>query len=67
MPLKRVEAECISYHYVYQLYHIHIIMRIVVQRIFEGWVKVGGATISHVKEGILVLVGLTHGDTKDVV
>lgn len=43
------------------------IMRIVVQRIFEGWVKVGGATISHVKEGILVLVGLTHGDNKEVV
>jgi D-tyrosyl-tRNA(Tyr) deacylase len=42
-------------------------MRIVVQRVFEGWVKVGGATISHIKEGIVVLVGLTAGDNKDVV
>jgi D-tyrosyl-tRNA(Tyr) deacylase len=42
-------------------------MRIVVQRVFEGWVKVEGATISHIKEGIVVLVGLTNGDTKEVI
>jgi D-Tyr-tRNAtyr deacylase len=42
-------------------------MRIVVQRVFEAWVKVGGVEISHTKNGILVLVGLTPGDNKDVV
>lgn len=42
-------------------------MRIVVQRVFEAWVKVGGVEISHTKNGILVLVGLTAGDNKDVV
>ena len=43
------------------------IMRIVIQRVFEGWVKVQGDTISHIKEGVLVLVGLTVGDNKEVV
>lgn len=42
-------------------------MRIVIQRVFEGWVKVEGVEISRIKEGILVLVGLTAGDNKDVV
>ena len=42
-------------------------MRILIQRVFEGWVKVEGQTISHIKEGVLVLVGLTAGDNKDVV
>jgi D-aminoacyl-tRNA deacylase len=42
-------------------------MRIIVQRVFEGWVKVQGTTISHIKEGILILVGLTPGDNKEVV
>ena len=42
-------------------------MRIVIQRVFEGWVKVGGVEISHINNGILVLVGLTPGDNKDVV
>lgn len=42
-------------------------MRIVVQRVFEAWVKVGGATISHIKEGIIVYVGLTPGDNKQVI
>lgn len=48
-------------------YNLILFMRIVVQRVFEGWVKVGGATISHIKEGIVVLVGLTAGDNKEVV
>ena len=42
-------------------------MRIVVQRVFEAWVKVSGVEISHTKSGVLVLVGLTAGDNKDVV
>lgn len=42
-------------------------MKIVVQRVFEAWVKVQGATISHIKEGIIVFVGLTPGDNKNVV
>jgi len=42
-------------------------MRIVIQRVFEGWVKVGGVEISHINNGVLVLVGLTSGDNKDVV
>jgi D-tyrosyl-tRNA(Tyr) deacylase len=42
-------------------------MRIVVQRVFEGWVKVEGIEISRIKHGILVLVGLTSGDNKDVI
>lgn len=42
-------------------------MRILVQRVFEAWVRVQGKEISRTKEGILVLVGLTHNDNKDVV
>lgn len=36
------------------------------QRVFEAWVRVEGVEISRIKEGILVLVGLTHSDNKDV-
>lgn len=42
-------------------------MRILVQRVFEGWVKVEGVEISRIQQGVLVLVGLTPGDNKDVV
>ena len=42
-------------------------MRIVIQRVFEAWVRVGGIEISRTKEGVLVLVGLTPGDNLDVV
>lgn len=42
-------------------------MRIIVQRVFEAWVRVAGVEISKTKEGLLVLVGLTPGDTMDVV
>jgi D-Tyr-tRNAtyr deacylase len=38
-------------------------MRILVQRIFESWVKVDGIDISRIKKGLLVLIGLTHDDT----
>lgn len=41
-------------------------MRILVQRVFEAWVKVEGTEISRIKEGILVLVGITPGDTVEV-
>ncbi len=41
-------------------------MRILVQRVFESWVKVGGIEISRIKEGLLVLVGITHDDNPDV-
>lgn len=42
-------------------------MRIVVQRVFEGWVRVEGVEISRIKQGVLVLVGLTAGDSREVV
>jgi D-tyrosyl-tRNA(Tyr) deacylase len=42
-------------------------MKIIVQRVFEGWVKVQGVDISRIGKGILVYVGLTQGDNKDVV
>lgn len=42
-------------------------MKIIVQRVFEGWVKVQGVEISRIGKGILVYVGLTQGDSKDVV
>jgi len=54
----------ISTHYNKIIYYK---MRIVVQRVFEGWVKVEGQTISHIKQGILVLVGLTDTDNQEVV
>ena len=42
-------------------------MRILVQRVFEAWVKVGGEEFSRTKKGLIVLVGLTHDDNTDVV
>lgn len=41
-------------------------MRILVQRVFESWVRVSGVEISRIKEGLLVLVGITHDDTTDI-
>ncbi len=42
-------------------------MRLVITRVFEGWVSVEGAEISRIKQGLLVLVGLTASDNKDIV
>ena len=42
-------------------------MRILVQRVFEAWVRVGGEEFSRTKAGLLVLVGITHDDTPEVV
>ena len=41
-------------------------MRILVQRVFQSWVKVGGQEISRIGQGLLVLVGVTHDDTIEV-
>ena len=45
----------------------NIKMRIVVQRVWEGYVRVDGVEVGRIGQGILVLVGLTPGDTKEVV
>ncbi len=38
-------------------------MRIIVQRVKEASVKVGGEFISQIGKGALILLGITHGDT----
>ena len=42
-------------------------MRLVIQRVLEASVKVDGTYISKTGPGLLVLVGITHTDTKDTV
>jgi D-tyrosyl-tRNA(Tyr) deacylase len=39
-------------------------MRAVVQRVLEAEVSVDGARIGHIESGLLVLVGLEHGDSE---
>ena len=41
-------------------------MRILIQRVFEAWVKVEGVEISRTGNGLIVLVGMTHNDNTDV-
>ena len=40
-------------------------MRAVVQRVSKGSVTVEGQVIGAVERGVVVLVGITHGDTKE--
>ncbi len=42
-------------------------MRLVVQRVTRAAVRVGGATVGHIGRGALVLVGVAHGDTPELV
>lgn len=39
-------------------------MRVVVQRCKEAKVTVGGAITGEIEEGLMLLVGVTHGDTE---
>ncbi|WP_409337600.1 D-aminoacyl-tRNA deacylase [Eubacterium sp. F2] len=40
-------------------------MRFVIQRVLESKVEVDGKTIGEIGQGFLVLIGVTHGDTKE--
>jgi D-tyrosyl-tRNA(Tyr) deacylase len=35
------------------------------QRVHEAWVRVGGAEVARIGPGLLVLVGIEQGDTRD--
>ena len=41
-------------------------MRLVIQRVLEGSVTVEGTKISQIGKGMVCLVGLTKGDTKEL-
>lgn len=41
-------------------------MRFVIQRVNEASVKVEGEVIGEIKKGFLVLIGISHEDTKEV-
>ena len=40
-------------------------MRAVVQRVSQASVSVGGEVVGAIKRGVVVLVGVTHGDTEE--
>ena len=40
-------------------------MKIVVQRVKNAQVEVEGKTVGKINQGFLVLLGVTHGDTKE--
>lgn len=40
-------------------------MRVVVQRVTEASVTIDGETISAINEGLLLLIGITHGDSEN--
>jgi D-tyrosyl-tRNA(Tyr) deacylase len=40
-------------------------MRAVVQRVSRGSVSVGGDVVGAIEQGVVVLVGVTHGDTEE--
>ncbi len=40
-------------------------MRAVIQRVSEARVRVNGETVGEIGHGLLVLVGVTHGDTEE--
>jgi D-tyrosyl-tRNA(Tyr) deacylase len=40
-------------------------MRIVVQRSLEAEVRIGGERAGHIARGLVLLVGITHGDTEE--
>lgn len=41
-------------------------MKFVIQRVTEAAVEVDGSTIGKIGKGFLVLIGVTHGDTKEI-
>src|SRR6187455_2439605 len=41
-------------------------MRAVIQRVSEARVDVGGETVATIDKGLLVLLGVAHGDTRAV-
>lgn len=41
-------------------------MRFVIQRVESASVEIDNKTISEIKNGYLVLIGITHNDTKDI-
>ena len=41
-------------------------MRMVLQRVSEASVEVGGESVGAIEQGLLILVGLGHGDTEEV-
>jgi len=42
-------------------------MRLVIQRVLEAGVSVGGQQISQIKQGMLILLGITPGDNSETV
>ena len=42
-------------------------MRLILQRVKRGGVKVGGETVSQIKQGLVVLVGFAEGDSSETV
>ena len=40
-------------------------MRAVVQRVSRAWVSVDGQVVGAIGQGVVVLVGVTHGDTEE--
>ncbi|MFT5122066.1 MAG: D-tyrosyl-tRNA(Tyr) deacylase [Kiritimatiellia bacterium] len=40
-------------------------MRLVIQRVESASVKVGDAVVGQIDRGFLILVGITHGDTRE--
>ncbi len=40
-------------------------MRVIVQRVSKGSVSVGGEIAGAIERGVVVLVGVTHGDTEE--
>ncbi len=40
-------------------------MRLVIQRVLEASVKVNGQLVSQIGKGLLILLGITHTDTKE--
>ena len=41
-------------------------MKLLVQRVSRASVKIDGKEISKIKNGFLVFIGITHGDTKEI-
>ena len=41
-------------------------MRIIAQNVDEAYVKIGGEIYSEIKQGYMILVSFTNGDTKEI-
>ena len=39
-------------------------MRVVIQRVSEAAVKIDGSIVGQIEQGLLVLLGIEHDDTK---